>query len=53
MAKRREQRQQQKREKDRVKRKAASKERKQSPMGLKELTTQKFIVYGDGQVRSS
>ena len=23
------------------------------PMGLKELTTQKFIVYGDGQVRSS
>jgi glutamate-5-semialdehyde dehydrogenase len=22
------------------------------PMGLKELTTQKFIVYGDGQVRS-
>ena len=22
------------------------------PMGLKELTTQKFIVYGDGQIRS-
>jgi glutamate-5-semialdehyde dehydrogenase len=22
------------------------------PMGLKELTTRKFIVYGDGQIRS-
>jgi glutamate-5-semialdehyde dehydrogenase len=22
------------------------------PMGLKELTTKKFIVYGDGQVRT-
>ena len=22
------------------------------PMGLKELTTQKFIVYGDGQIRA-